>query len=55
MIPYSGKLSRGPIFMVFKDDPLTTKIKPAKLDFTVHNGHDECVHPRKLMAKMDHL
>ena len=30
-IIYSGKFSRGPIFMVFVDDlRLTAKIKPAK-------------------------
>ena len=29
-IPYSGKFSRGPIFMVFAVDWQTTKIKPTK-------------------------
>ena len=29
-VPYSGKLSRGPIFVVFADDRLNAKIKPTK-------------------------
>ena len=48
-LPYSGKFSRGPIFMVFMDDCLTTKIKRAKKkpDCIVLNGY-ECTCPRNL-------
>ena len=50
-IPYSGKISRGPIFGVIANDRLTAKIK-YKLDCTVHNGY-KYASPRK-MVEIDH-
>ena len=34
-ILYSGKFSRGPIFMVFADDHLIIKIKPTEISLIV--------------------
>ena len=48
IIPYSGKFSRGPIFVIFTDDRLSTKLNlQNKLDCTVHSGHER-TQPQKL-------